>query len=126
MLAIALLSLLFSFYALYPLRKALKLTEEFSRDILHDLNTPLSSLRLNISRLKVPQSETKNLHRNSRISSYRCTRRSLSANKRLCFCSKRSARLANRPDFETSTLANEQRLKSCQDPNLCNITSSSA
>lgn len=63
MLAIAVLSFLFSLYALYPLRKALKLTEEFSRDILHDLNTPLSSLRLNVSRLKVPQSETKKVER---------------------------------------------------------------
>ena len=61
--AIGILSFLFSFYALYPLRKALKLTEEFSRDILHDLNTPLSSLRLNVSRLKVPQSETKKVER---------------------------------------------------------------
>ena len=61
--AIGILSILFSFYALYPLRKALKLTEEFSRDILHDLNTPLSSLRLNVSRLKVPQSETKKVER---------------------------------------------------------------
>ncbi|MDP3300761.1 MAG: HAMP domain-containing sensor histidine kinase [Sulfuricurvum sp.] len=63
MLVIVLLSFLFSLYALYPLRKALKLTEEFSRDILHDLNTPLSSLRLNVSRLKIPQSETKKVER---------------------------------------------------------------
>lgn len=63
MLVIGLLSFLFSLYALYPLRKALKLTEEFSRDILHDLNTPLSSLRLNVSRLKIPQSETKKVER---------------------------------------------------------------
>lgn len=63
MLPIALLSFLFSFYALHPLRKALKLTEEFSRDILHDLNTPLASLRLNVSRLKMPQSEIKKIER---------------------------------------------------------------
>lgn len=63
MLVIAFLSFLFSLYALYPLRKALKLTEEFSRDILHDLNTPLSSLRLNISRLNISQSETKKVER---------------------------------------------------------------
>lgn len=63
MLVIGLLSFSFSLYALYPLRKALKLTEEFSRDILHDLNTPLSSLRLNVSRLKIPQSETKKVER---------------------------------------------------------------
>lgn len=59
----ALLSFLFSLYALSPLRRALQLTEEFSRDILHDLNTPLSSLRLNVSRLIVPPSETKKIER---------------------------------------------------------------
>jgi signal transduction histidine kinase len=46
------LSILFSFYALYPLRNALLLTHEFIKDILHDINTPLSSLRLNSSMLK--------------------------------------------------------------------------
>ena len=49
---LVLLSLLFSVYALHPLRRALKLTEEFVKDILHDVNTPLSALRLNISMLK--------------------------------------------------------------------------
>lgn len=61
--ALALLSALFSLYALYPLRKALRLTQEFSRDILHDLNTPLSSLQLNVSRLNLPASEMKKLQR---------------------------------------------------------------
>jgi signal transduction histidine kinase len=60
---IGLLSFLFSLYTLYPLRQALKLTEEFSRDILHDLNTPLSSLRLNVSRLIVSESERKKIAR---------------------------------------------------------------
>lgn len=46
------LSILFSFYALYPLRNALILTQEFIKDILHDVNTPLSSLRLNSAMLK--------------------------------------------------------------------------
>lgn len=45
-------SILFSFYALYPLRNALLLTQEFIKDILHDFNTPLASLRLNTSMLK--------------------------------------------------------------------------
>lgn len=49
---LVLLSLLFSAYALHPLRRALKLTEEFVKDILHDVNTPLSALRLNIGMLK--------------------------------------------------------------------------
>ncbi|HEX5624311.1 MAG TPA: HAMP domain-containing sensor histidine kinase, partial [Sulfuricurvum sp.] len=63
LLGIAILSVLFSLYALYPLRKALRLTEEFSRDILHDLNTPLATLRLNVSRLKRSPDEEKKLLR---------------------------------------------------------------
>jgi len=46
------LSILFSLYTLYPLRNALYLTEEFVKDILHDFNTPLSTLRLNTSMLE--------------------------------------------------------------------------
>jgi two-component system OmpR family sensor kinase len=49
---VLILSILFSFYALYPLRNALLLTQEFIKDILHDFNTPLSTLRLNSSMLK--------------------------------------------------------------------------
>ncbi len=41
-------SLLFSFYALMPLRRALRLNEEFVKDILHDFNTPLSSMKINL------------------------------------------------------------------------------
>lgn len=50
--AIFFLSVVFSIYALYPLRHALLLTQEFIKDILHDFNTPLSSLRLNSSMLR--------------------------------------------------------------------------
>lgn len=46
------LSFLFAIYALYPLKNALSLTEEFIKDILHDFNTPLSTLRLNSSMLE--------------------------------------------------------------------------
>jgi two-component system OmpR family sensor kinase len=46
------LSIVFSIYALYPLRNALLLTQAFTKDILHDFNTPLSTLRLNSSMLK--------------------------------------------------------------------------
>ncbi len=42
----------FSWYALKPLRQALRLSDEFIKDILHDFNTPLSSLRINSSLLK--------------------------------------------------------------------------
>jgi signal transduction histidine kinase len=48
----ALVSLLFSIYALMPLRKALRLNEEFVKDILHDFNTPLSSMRINLKLFK--------------------------------------------------------------------------
>ena len=46
------LSLFFALYALYPLKNALRLTEEFIKDILHDFNTPLSTLRLNSAMLE--------------------------------------------------------------------------
>jgi len=49
---VLILSILFSFYALSPLRNALLLTQEFIKDILHDFNTPLASLRLNSAMLK--------------------------------------------------------------------------
>lgn len=52
LLIVALLSFLFSLYALYPLRNALSLTQEFIKDILHDFNTPLGALRLNSAMLK--------------------------------------------------------------------------
>jgi len=49
---VLLLSILFSLFSLSPLRKALHLTQEFIKDILHDFNTPLASLRLNSYMLK--------------------------------------------------------------------------
>jgi len=52
LLVVFLLSALFSLYALYPLRNALHLTQEFIKDILHDFNTPLGALRLNSAMLK--------------------------------------------------------------------------
>jgi len=58
-----LLSILFSIYALYPLRNALLLTQEFIKDILHDFNTPLSSLRLNSAMLKSEIGESEKLKR---------------------------------------------------------------
>jgi signal transduction histidine kinase len=63
LVCIAFVSALFSLYALYPLKRALQLTEEFSKDILHDFNTPLASLRLNIRMLKCPPSEDKKIQR---------------------------------------------------------------
>ena len=42
------ISVLFSFYTLYPLRQALLLLEEFIKDIIHDLNTPITSILINL------------------------------------------------------------------------------
>lgn len=63
MIGIAILSVLFSLYSLYPLRNALKLTEEFIKDILHDFNTPLSSLRINSAMLTREIGENKKVKR---------------------------------------------------------------
>ncbi len=63
LLVIIIISALFSFYALHPLRSALRLTEEFIKDILHDFNTPLAALRLNISMLKSEVGENKKILR---------------------------------------------------------------
>jgi len=57
------LSLSFSFYALRPLKEALTITNEFIKDFLHDFNTPISSLRLNISMLKRKNGESKEIIR---------------------------------------------------------------
>ena len=49
LLLLSILSLFFTFYSLKPIRKALKLNDEFIKDILHDFNTPISSMLLNIN-----------------------------------------------------------------------------
>ena len=59
----ATLSFLFSIYSLLPIRKALHTTEEFARDILHDFNTPLSVIRLNLATLKRKLPESKAIDR---------------------------------------------------------------
>jgi len=43
-----LLSLGFAYYSLNPLRRAVRLIEEVMRDILHDLNTPIMTLLVNL------------------------------------------------------------------------------
>ena len=45
-------SLFFALYAIRPLKRALILNEEFVKDILHDFNTPLSALKINLKILK--------------------------------------------------------------------------
>ena len=52
LIGVLLLSIIFSFYTISPLRNALKMTHEFVKDILHDFNTPIATMRLNLSLLK--------------------------------------------------------------------------
>ena len=63
MVVVTILSILFSFYALNPLRQSLLLTREFIRDILHDFNTPISTMRLNLSLLKEELGEDRKIKR---------------------------------------------------------------
>ena len=56
-------SLLFSLYAFMPLRKALRLNEEFVKDILHDFNTPISSMRINLKLFKREIGDNKKIER---------------------------------------------------------------
>lgn len=48
----AFVSLLFSIYSLMPLQRALRINEEFVKDILHDFNTPISSMLINLKIFK--------------------------------------------------------------------------
>ena len=59
----AFVSFLFSLYAFMPLRKALRMNEEFVKDILHDFNTPISSMRINFKLFKREIGENKKIER---------------------------------------------------------------
>ncbi len=63
MVLIAFLSFLFSLYSLRPLKRALDLNEEFVKDILHDINTPLSSMVVNFKLFKKDIGENKKIDR---------------------------------------------------------------
>ena len=54
------ISVMFSFYALYPLRRSLLLLEEFIKDIIHDLNTPITSILINLKMME-PSDESKSI-----------------------------------------------------------------
>jgi len=48
----ALVSLLFALYTLSPMRDSLRLLEEFIKDIIHDLNTPITSILINLKMME--------------------------------------------------------------------------
>ena len=55
----ALFALFYSFYSLRPLRRALGLLEEFLKDMVHDLNTPVTSILLNTRLLRKGMDEAR-------------------------------------------------------------------
>jgi len=59
----AFVSFLFSLYAFMPLRRALRMNEEFVKDILHDFNTPISSMRINFKLFKKEIGENHKIER---------------------------------------------------------------
>jgi len=51
------LSLLAAWYTLRPLRSSLHMLEDFIKDIIHDLNTPLTSIMLSLKMIEVKNEE---------------------------------------------------------------------
>jgi len=56
-----LVSLLAAWYTLYPLRSSLRLLEDFIKDIIHDLNTPLSAIMLNLKMIERKDDEIESI-----------------------------------------------------------------
>jgi len=55
------LSLLAAWYTLNPLRSSLRLLEDFIKDIIHDLNTPLTSILLNLKMMETQNDEIESI-----------------------------------------------------------------
>ena len=49
---ITVISLMLAYYSLQPIRRAMRLNKEFIRDILHDVNTPIASIAVNLKLLE--------------------------------------------------------------------------
>jgi len=53
--------LLAAWYTLSPLRSSLRLLEDFIKDIIHDLNTPLSAIMLNLKMIETRDDEIESI-----------------------------------------------------------------
>lgn len=62
-LFMAIVSFLFSLYTLWPLKRALNINDEFIKDIIHDINTPISSIVINFKLLKKEFGQNKKIDR---------------------------------------------------------------
>lgn len=56
-LLLLVIAFFFTLYSLKPIRKALHLNDEFIKDILHDFNTPITSMLLNIKMFEKEKGE---------------------------------------------------------------------
>ncbi len=60
------ISLVFSFYTLSPLRNSLLLLEEFIKDIIHDLNTPITAILINLKMMDSKDDEVKSISQSAK------------------------------------------------------------
>ena len=60
------ISMVFSFYALSPLRRSLTLLETFIKDIIHDLNTPISNILINLKMMDAKNEEVESISRSTK------------------------------------------------------------
>jgi two-component system OmpR family sensor kinase len=60
------ISLLFSFYVLKPIRHSLQMLEMFIKDIIHDLNTPLTSILINLKMMDSKNEEVESISRSAK------------------------------------------------------------
>lgn len=65
--AVGLIALGFARYTLRPLRDALALTDRFIKDIIHDLNTPVSAILINTSMLPRGNKATERIEKSAQI-----------------------------------------------------------
>ncbi len=65
-LVAVLISTLAALYALKPLRNSLNLLEEFIKDIIHDLNTPITSILINLKMVQEKNDEIDSITRSAK------------------------------------------------------------
>jgi len=62
-LLILIISIGFALYTTYPLRKAIHILDETIKDIIHDINTPVMSIILNLKLLKLKYKDEEDINR---------------------------------------------------------------
>ena len=58
-----LMSFFFAIFSLYPVRKGIFMINEFIKDIIHDLNTPVSTILINLKLLKLKEKDNEEIER---------------------------------------------------------------